>query len=352
MKLSIIIVNYNVKYYLYQCLDSVRKAIKGIDAEVIVVDNHSQDGSLEYLKPFYPEVMFIASNHNVGFARANNIGIMRCKGEYVLLLNPDTVVGENTLSECISFMDAHENAGALGVRMLKADGTIAKESRRGIPYPMTAFYKMTGLCDRFPNNRRFSHYYMSYLPWDEASQIEVVSGAFCFLRKKALDSVGLIDEDYFMYGEDIDLSFRLLKKGWENWYLPVNILHYKGESTERSSFRYVHVFYDAMLIFLRKHYGWRSFWISIPVKCAIYLKASLELFKLGIKRMRKMLGFTHLIVPKGKKRFVTFNTSEKSYEMILNEMYSSPEEKDTEFVIYHPQANISISLDRVIDQQR
>ena len=175
--------------------------------------------------------------------------------------------------------------------MLKVDGTPAMESRRGFPTPLTAFYKMSGLCARFPKSRRFGHYYMGYLPWSSAERIEVISGAFCMVRHEALDRIGLLDEDFFMYGEDIDLSYRLLKGGYENWYVPARILHYKGESTHKSSFAYVHVFYDAMFIFFRKHYGHLSLLFSVPVKGAILVKATAALFKMLIGRVRKSLGF-------------------------------------------------------------
>ena len=313
MKLSVIIVNYNVKYYLDQCIRSVLHAFEvmqgsanletGADsseengiAELIVVDNHSADGSVDYLEQRYPQeqypmVRFVESSHNLGFARANNIAIRQSRGEYVLLLNPDTIVGEDVLKKCVDFMDVHENAGAVGVRMLNATGKRAMESRRGLPTPMVSFFKMLGFCNRWPHHRLFGKYYMGYLPWDEPSQIEVVSGAYCMLRRKALDEVGLLDEDFFMYGEDIDLSYRVLKGGYHNYYLPVDILHYKGESTQKSSFRYVHVFYEAMLIFFRKHYSGMTFLLSLPIKTAIYAKALMALVGMLSERMRKSLGF-------------------------------------------------------------
>ena len=291
MKLTVVIVNYNVRHYLEQCLRSLERALKGIEAEVYVVDNHSKDGSAEALQPLFPAVHFISSNHNLGFARANNIAIHQSEGEYVLLLNPDTVVAESSIARCIDFMDSHPDAGAVGVKMHTENGRPAMESRRGIPSPLVAFYKMTGLCSRFPNSRRYGKYYMSYLPWDEAAEIEVVSGAFCFLRREALNQVGVLDEDFFMYGEDIDLSYRLLKGGWHNWYLPEHILHYKGESTQKSSFRYVHVFYEAMLIFFRKHYGHLSFLITLPVKLAIFGKAFLALVSMLGEKITRSLGF-------------------------------------------------------------
>lgn len=298
LKLSVIIVNYNVKYYLDQCIRSVLRAFEEMNtpAEIIVVDNHSADGSVDYLEQRYPQklfpmVRFVRSAHNLGFARANNIAIRQSRGEYVLLLNPDTIVGEDALKASVDFMDAHEDAGAVGVRMLGAQGRRAMESRRGLPTPMVSFFKMLGFCNRWPHHRLFGKYYMGYLPWDEPSQIEVVSGAYCMLRRKALDEVGLLDEDFFMYGEDIDLSYRVLKGGYHNYYLPVDILHYKGESTQKSSFRYVHVFYEAMLIFFRKHYSGMTFLLSLPIKTAIYAKALMALAGMLSDRMRKSLGF-------------------------------------------------------------
>lgn len=309
LKLSVIIVNYNVKYYLDQCIRSVLRAFEVMKkasssdssvneevAEIIVVDNHSADGSVDYLEKRYPQMLypmvrFVRSAHNLGFARANNIAIRQSRGEYVLLLNPDTIVGEDALKASVDFMDAHEDAGAVGVRMLGAQGRRAMESRRGLPTPMVSFFKMLGFCNRWPHHRLFGKYYMGYLPWDEPCQIEVVSGAYCMLRRKALDEVGLLDEDFFMYGEDIDLSYRVLKGGYHNYYLPVDILHYKGESTQKSSFRYVHVFYEAMLIFFRKHYSGMTFLLSLPIKTAIYAKALMALVGMLSDRMRKSLGF-------------------------------------------------------------
>lgn len=290
-KLSVIIVNYNVKYYVEQCLLSVQKALNGINAEVFVVDNHSRDASVEYLTDRFPHVRVISSNHNLGFARANNIAIRQCTGQYVLLLNPDTIVAEDTFHRVLSFMDATPQAGGVGVRMLNVNGSNAMESRRGIPSPLTSFYKMVGLCARYPKSRRFGRYYLSFLPWTEPAQIEVMSGAFCMMRHEALNQAGLLDEDFFMYGEDIDLSVRLLKAGWQNWYVPATIVHYKGESTQKSSFRYVHVFYDAMLIFFRKHYGHLSLLISLPIKAAIVMKATVALVRMQTSKARRSLGF-------------------------------------------------------------
>lgn len=291
MKLTVIIVNYNVKFFVEQCLDSLERALDGIDSEVFVVDNHSSDGSIEYLKPRFPKVIFIESNHNLGFARANNMAIRQAEGQYVLLLNPDTFVGEQTIKQAIEFMDQHPKAGGTGVKMFNTDGTKALESRRGLPTPLTSFYKMCGLCSKFPESRRFGKYYMGYLSWDKPERIDIISGAFCLMRKEALDKAGHLDEDFFMYGEDIDLSYRLLKAGYDNWYLPLPILHYKGESTHKSSFRYVHVFYQAMLIFFKKHYGHMRLWVTLPIKAAIYVRSAMALVSMLTDKAKKSLGF-------------------------------------------------------------
>ena len=274
-----------------QCLLSVERAVKGLDAEVIVIDNHSQDGSVSCLSGRFPLVNFVSLNHNLGFAKANNKGISLSRGEYVLMLNPDTIIGEDVLAHVVEFMEGHRRCGGLGLQMLGVNGVRAKESRRGVPTPMTAFYKMTGLCAKFPNHPRYGKYYMCNLPWDKPCRIEVVSGAFFLLRRQALEEIGLLDETFFMYGEDIDLSYRLLKGGWENWYLPDKIIHYKGESTEKSSFRYVHVFYEAMLVFFKKHYGQFNALFTFPIQMAIYAKAFMALCSLQVAKAKKSMGF-------------------------------------------------------------
>ena len=276
MKLSIVIVNYNVREYLEKCLQSVQKAITSIDGEVWVVDNNSQDDSVEVLHRDYPWVRLVVNTENMGFARANNLAIRQSQSDYVLLLNPDTVVEESTLRGVLDFMDAHPEAGGAGVMMHNADGSLAPESRRGLPTPWVAGLKMLGFTKR---------YYMSHLPWDQPGRIDVISGAFCMLRRKAIDQVGLLDEDFFMYGEDIDLSYRLLKGGWQNWYLPYEITHFKGKSTQKTDFRYVHIFYQAMLIFFRKHYSHLSFLYAIPVKMAIYFRAFIALVDILRKKL-------------------------------------------------------------------
>ena len=263
-----------------------------MDGEVIVVDNHSSDDTVPYIRKHYPWVRLIANNHNLGFARANNIALNLAQGKYILFVNPDVVVSENALKDCVCYLSEHDDAGALGVCMLNRDGSRALESRRGVPTPMTAFYKMSGLCGLYPKSHRFGRYYMGWLPWDFPVEIEIVSGAFTMMRTAVMRQMAGYDEEYFMYGEDIDLSYRLLKAGYKNYYLPIQILHYKGESTHKSSFRYVHVFYEAMLIFLQKHFGQLSALLTIPIKVAIYAKAFSALLTMSVHKIKKMLGFT------------------------------------------------------------
>ena len=276
MKLSVVIVSYNVRSYLEQCLKSVQRALEGIEGEVFVVDNHSDDDSVVTIREKYPWVRLIENQENLGFSKANNQAIRQSQADYVLLLNPDTVVAEDTLRGGLTFMDEHPKAGGAGVMMCYEDGSRAPESRRALPTPWVAALKMLGFTKR---------YYMSHLPWDQPCRIEVISGAFCLLRHEALKKIGLLDEDFFMYGEDIDLSYRLLKGGWENWYLPYSIIHYKGKSTQKSDYRYVHVFYQAMLIFFQKHYSHLSMVYTVPVKMAIYFRAFIALTDILRKKL-------------------------------------------------------------------
>lgn len=276
MKLSVVIVNYNVKAYLEQCLRTVFEALEGLEGEVFVVDNQSTDGSVEMVRRKFPQVRLIANRENVGFSRANNQAIRESLGEYVLLLNPDTVVGEDVFHKVVAFLDAHPVAGGLGVKMIDGTGRFLPESKRGLPTPTVAFFKIMGFSRLFPRSRYFGRYHLGHLPENEAASIEILSGACMFLRKKVLDQVGLLDESFFMYGEDIDLSYRITLGGHENWYLPqARIIHYKGESTKKSSVNYVFVFYNAMVIFARKHFTRRGPQLfSAIIRGAIYLSAA------------------------------------------------------------------------------
>jgi GT2 family glycosyltransferase len=275
MKLSVVIVNYNVKYFLEQCLYSVVKAIEGMDAEVFIVDNDSVDGSMEMVAEKFPQFISVINKENVGFSRANNQAIRRAKGEFVLLLNPDTVVEDDTFKKVCEFMDDHPDAGGLGVKMLDGKGNFLPESKRGLPTPKVAFYKIFGLSKIFPKSSTFNKYHLGYLDNDETHKVDVLSGAFMLLRKSVLDKIGLLDETFFMYGEDIDLSYRIVKAGYNNYYFPkTRIIHYKGESTKKSSINYVFIFYNAMVIFAQKHFSKKNAaTFSFLINMAIYLRA-------------------------------------------------------------------------------
>jgi GT2 family glycosyltransferase len=287
MQLSVIIVNYNVRHFLEQALLSVRKACQGLETEVIVVDNHSVDGSVQMVRDVFPEVQLIANAHNPGFSVANNQAILQARGEYILLLNPDTIVEEDTFRKVIEFMDAHAEAGALGVRMLDGKGRFLPESKRSLPTPWVAFYKIFGLAALFPKSKRFGKYHLTYLSPEQTHEVEVLSGAFMLLRKSVLDEIGLLDEAFFMYGEDVDLSYRVIKAGYKNYYFAdTSIIHYKGESTKKGSLNYVKVFYQAMLIFARKHFSrnhQQIFFLLIHI--AIYLRASIAIANRVIRKV-------------------------------------------------------------------
>lgn len=284
MKLSVIIVNYNVRYFLEQCLISVFKATEGIQAEVFVVDNSSVDGSVEMVRNKFPGVIVIANANNVGFASANNQAIRVCTGEYLLLLNPDTLVEETTFQKVIRFMDQHHDVGGLGVKMVDGKGVFLPESKRGLPTPFVSFCKISGLSSIFKKSATLNKYHLGNLDKEKNHPIEILSGAFMFLRKRAIDQVGMLDEAFFMYGEDIDLSWRLILGGWKNYYFAeTSIIHYKGESTKKGSLNYVYVFYQAMAIFARKHFsqknaGAYNFFIHLAIWMRAILAWSKRIF--------------------------------------------------------------------------
>ncbi len=255
VSLSIIIVSYNVRGFLEQCLHTVRRAGAGMHLEVIVVDNGSGDESMPYLKPLFPEVTFMEARSNGGFAKACNLGYRHATGSYVLFLNPDVLLGEETLHAALDFLLRHPEAGAVGVKMIDGSGRFLKESKRGFPAPLAALYKLCGLARLFPRSPFFSRYYLGHLDEYQNHSVDVLAGAFMMLPRTVLDEVGLFDEAFFMYGEDIDLSYRITKKGYLNYYLAETaVIHFKGESSCRTSPTYIRLFYTAMSIFVRKHY--------------------------------------------------------------------------------------------------
>jgi GT2 family glycosyltransferase len=254
MDLSVIIVNYNVKAFLEHSLLSIREALKGLEGEVLVVDNASDDGSVEMVRQKFPEVRLIVNQRNVGFAAANNIGIRESSGEYLLLLNPDTVVQEDTFHVMAEFFKMHGDAGMAGCKILNPDGTLQLACRRSFPTPWVAFTKVVGLSAMFPNSTLFGQYNLTYRNPDEVSEVDAVSGSFMFLRRSIVENIGGLDEQFFMYGEDLDFCYRVKKAGWKIFYVPATrIIHYKGESVRRSDIDEVGMFYKAMRIFVRKH---------------------------------------------------------------------------------------------------
>lgn len=289
MLLSIVIVNYNVKYFLEQCLESVfgsdptlqETPDDELHLEVFVVDNASVDGSVEMVHEKYPQVHLIVNHDNVGFAKANNQALRLCQGDLMLLLNPDTVVEHDTFSKCVDFYTTHPDCGGLGVKMINGEGSYLKESKRGFPSPAASFYKMSGLIRLFPHSRRIAAYYMGHLSDDETNRIDILPGAFLMISRAAEQKVGLLDESYFMYGEDIDFSWRIKLAGFENYYYPgTRIIHYKGESTKRGSMNYVYTFYNAMAIFVKRYFsGNNAKFFNTLLHLAIWGRASLAWFK-------------------------------------------------------------------------
>ena len=287
MQLSIIIVNYNVKHFLEQCLCSVEKAAQHITCEVLVVDNNSTDGSMAYLKPKFPWVRFIENKDNPGFGRANNQALQLATGNYILFLNPDTLLPENCLETSLAFMDANPRAGAAGIRMVDGSGSFLPESKRAFPSPLTSLFKLSGLSAVFPRSKIFGRYHLGHLPEHQNHEVDVLAGAFMLLRKEVADTTGGFDEQFFMYGEDVDLSYRIQQAGWKNYYFAdSSIIHFKGESTKKGSLNYVLMFYQAMSLFVKKHYGGGSARLfNILIQAAIWARAGVSAVSRFIRRI-------------------------------------------------------------------
>lgn len=291
IELSVIIVNYNVKEFLANCLQSVQKASKSISTEIFVVDNNSSDSSISFLKPRFRDVTFIENDENLGFGKANNQAIKKASGKYTLILNPDTLLQEDTLQILIEHMDQNENCGACGCKILNPDGTFAPESRRSIPTVSAAIYKAIGLATLFPENKHFSAYYQGWKDENEGGQVPVLSGSFMFFRTSCLKEVGGFDERFFMYGEDIDLCYRVTEAGWEIHYVPkTSIIHYKGESTKKNELTYNRVFNDAIYKFFDKHYTSRySRLFKFLIFWAIQFRAIASFFINNIRSYKYVL---------------------------------------------------------------
>ncbi|KJD35772.1 glycosyl transferase family 2 [Tamlana sedimentorum] len=357
MKLSVIILNYNVRYFLELCLKSVEAAIANIEAEIIVVDNHSQDDSCSMLKAKFPSINLIENKENFGFSKGNNIGVAKAKGEYICILNPDTVVAEDTFTKILNFAEKTENLGAIGCKLINGIGEFLPESKRHIPYVNAAFKKILG---------NSNDYYANNLKQNEVGEVEVLVGAFMLLKRETFNEIHGFDEDYFMYGEDIDLSYKLIKAGFKNYYFgEATVIHYKGESTLKNKF-YARRFYGAMKIFYKKHFK-RNYFFDVFVNLGI---AGVYFFRTNPKGVRKQPS-RYLLVSNSvcdklkntlKKQIelsdtlytikpeteVIFDANVSSYKRIINLMETKPDNSKLSFKILPNQSNFIIGSDDTI----
>jgi GT2 family glycosyltransferase len=272
LDLSIIIVNYNVKEFLQNLLHSISKSISKINREIIIIDNASNDGSVEFIMEKFPEIKLIANHKNLGFSKANNIGMKLAMGKYILLINPDTLVSEDTFEKMICFFEENTQVGLAGCKILNSDGTLQLACRRSFPGPWTSFCKVTGLSNLFPDSRLFARYNLTYLDPDQTYEVDAISGSFMMFRKDVYDKIGGLDEKFFMYGEDLDFCYRAQKSGYKVFYVSsTQIIHYKGESTKRSGLDETKIFYNAMHLFVKKHLS-GSFLVGVILQSAIIFR--------------------------------------------------------------------------------
>lgn len=286
MDLSIIIVNFNTKDLLRGTIESVIRTTKDIEYEIFISDNGSTDGSIEMVKSEYPKIILIENGENLGFSKANNIAIKSCSGRYVLLLNSDTVVLEDCLNRCLGYMDNNKDIGALGCKVMLADGKLDHACKRGFPSPEASLYYMLRLDRLYPENKRFGQYTLNYLDEDTINEVDSLTGAFMMVRRETFEKIGLLDEDFFMYGEDIDWCYRIKEAGWKIVYYPeAEIIHYKGGSSKRKRSKTIYEFYRAMYLFYNKHYKSKyNIFIRYMVYIAILGKLGLSLFINCFKR--------------------------------------------------------------------
>ncbi len=322
MKLSIVIVNYNVKAFLQQALDSIIKATAKIEAEIFVVDNHSVDGSLDMLRKEFPQVNLIANNENLGFSKANNQAIEQVTGEFIWLLNPDTLIQEDTPEKLIAVMDSDPKIGLLGCKILNDDGSLQLACRRSFPTPWVAFTKLLGLANLFPKSKWFGRYNLTHLDPDEAYEVEAISGSCMFLRATALAEVGMLDETFFMYGEDLDWCFRFGESGWKVQYTPdTSIVHYKGESSKVAAWDTMSHFYRAMDIFAKKHFkGSTRFPLHWILRGGIFARYLVSIItKLGKNSVAFLLDAVGLLILTVFAIYIKFGTLEvlENYMVVL-----------------------------------
>ncbi len=273
---SVVIVSFNVRGFLESLINSLRRSLEGIESEIVVVDNSSDDDTVEFLKKNFQDVKLIENHLNLGFGKANNQGVEASSGEYLLLINPDAVVGENTIREMLAFSKEHPDAGATSCKVLNADGTLQKTCRRGFPTPWVAFTKISGLSAVFPRTRLFGRYNLTYLNPEEDHEVDAIGGSFMFIPRHVFEEVSGFDEDYFMYGEDIDLCYKIKRAGYKVYYTPsTSAIHFKGESTRRSNINQTYEFYRAMSVFVGKRYGMNTL-LSRLLRLAILLNRQMR----------------------------------------------------------------------------
>ena len=359
MKLSIIILNYNVRYFLELCLKSVTLAIRDIDAEVIVVDNASSDTSCEMIAQLFPNVILVKNEENFGFSKGNNIGVSYAKGEFICILNPDTLVPEDIFKKLIAFSEPKLKLGAVGCKLINGIGAYLPESKRNVPYVSAAIKKLFG------NSKT---YYANHLDEEESGPVDVLVGAFMFVRKKTFNMVGGFDEDYFMYGEDIDISYKLLKFGYQNYYFGgVTILHFKGESTLRDK-NYARRFYGAMQIFYKKHFK-KNLLLDLLVRLGIKLvyifrKGRVERIKYiyqyvlisnkKYENLQKALNKMTIVRPEmsnfQKETEIILDANYLSYKEIINIMYTHSLQKKWTYKILPHNSNFILGSDNTISR--
>ncbi len=300
--------------------------MQNMDAEIIVIDNTSVDGSFDFFQNKFEEVHFIWNKKNSGFAKANNQGLEMAKGEYILFLNPDTIIAEDCLEKSVAFIQSHRNNCALGIKMLDGSGNFLKESKRAFPSPITSFYKLSGLSRMFPHSKIFAKYHLGNLSKNKNQEVDVLAGAYMMVPKKILEKTGGFDEQFFMYGEDIDLSYRIQEAGFKNYYFAKSsIIHFKGESTKKGSLNYVKLFYNAMSIFVKKHYGSsRAGVFSFFLHSAIFFRASLSALSRVSKHFPKMNARNKVI---DKPSQIIITGSENEYEEVKMILKNSGENK-------------------------
>ncbi|MDQ7054916.1 MAG: glycosyltransferase [candidate division KSB1 bacterium] len=278
---SVIIVSYNVKEFLQQCLISIQSALQHIPSEIFVVDNASDDDSTKLVCEQFPDITLIQNTRNEGFARANNRALRQARGQYLVLINPDTIAQEDTFERLIAFMKAHPDAGMVGCKILNPDGSLQLACRRSFPSPWVAFTRLTGLSFLFPKSRLFGRYNLTYLPEDQIAEVDAISGSFMMIRREAFEQVGLLDESFFLYGEDLDWCYRTIQAGWKIYYVPdTQIIHFKGESSKRSRLDSLLIFYQSMARFVKKHFRHRYFFVTYYLLIiAIWLRAAFSFFQ-------------------------------------------------------------------------